>query len=52
MGRMPVVPRKETSGFVVERLAFALLREAIYLVKQRVVSVEDIDNLMKISMGP
>ena len=50
--RMPLVLKKETTGFVANRLAFALLREAIYLVKEGVASVEEIDDLMTSSLGP
>ena len=51
-GRTPVLLKKETTGFIANRLAFALLREAIHLVKEGVASVEDIDDLMTSSMGP
>ena len=50
--RTPIVLKKETTGFVANRLAFALLREAIHLVKEGVASVKDIDDLMTSSMGP
>ncbi|KAL2042308.1 hypothetical protein N7G274_004797 [Stereocaulon virgatum] len=50
--RTPLVLRKETTGFVANRLAYALLREAIYLVQEGVASVKDIDDLMTSSMGP
>lgn len=51
-GRQPVVIHKETRGFVANRLAFALLREAIHLVKEGVVSVEECDAIVTSSMGP
>jgi len=51
-GREPVVVHKEMTGFVANRLAFALLREAIHLVKEGVVSVEDVDRIVTSSMGP
>lgn len=51
-GRAPVLLKKECTGFVANRLAFALLREAIHLVDQGVVSVEDIDSIVQNSMGP
>ena len=50
--RTPIIVKKETTGFVANRLAFALLREAIHLVKEEVVTVEEIDALMTSSMGP
>ena len=52
VGRTPVLLKKECTGFVANRLAFALLREAIHLVDQGVASVEDIDTIVQNSMGP
>ena len=52
MGKVPVHLQKETTGFVGNRLAFALLREAIHLVNEGVASVEDIDSIMENSLGP
>lgn len=52
MGKTPVLLRKETTGFVGNRLAFALLREAIHLVNEGVASVEDVDSVMQNSLGP
>ncbi|KAJ5561684.1 hypothetical protein N7461_000445 [Penicillium sp. DV-2018c] len=43
---------KEISGFVGNRLAFALLREACYLVGEGVVSAEDLDSIVMASLGP
>ena len=51
-GRVPVVLGKETVGFVANRLAFALLREAIHLVNEGVVSPRDVDQIVENSMGP
>ncbi|KZM18338.1 3-hydroxyacyl-CoA dehydrogenase [Ascochyta rabiei] len=51
-GRVPIHIKKETTGFVANRLAFALLREAVHLVDQGVVSVEEIDSIVTNSMGP
>jgi len=52
LGRSPVVVKKECTGFVANRLAFALFREACSLVSQGVVSVEDLDEIVTTSMGP
>lgn len=52
MGKVPVLLQKESTGFVGNRLAFALLREAIHLVSEGVASVEDIDSVMENSLGP
>lgn len=51
-GRVPVHIKKETTGFVANRLAFALLREAIHLVNEGVVSVGELDQIVESSMGP
>lgn len=52
LGRMPTLIRKECTGFVANRLAFALFREAISLVNQGVVSIEHADQIVQSSMGP
>ncbi|KNG50571.1 3-hydroxyacyl-CoA dehydrogenase [Stemphylium lycopersici] len=51
-GRVPVHIKKETTGFVANRLAFALLREAVHLVNEGVVSVGELDSIVESSMGP
>jgi 3-hydroxyacyl-CoA dehydrogenase len=51
VGHRPVVLRKETVGFVANRLAFVLLREAVHLVDEGVVSVEDVDAIVENSIG-
>jgi 3-hydroxyacyl-CoA dehydrogenase len=51
-GREPVVIHKECTGFVANRLAFALLRESIHLVNEGIVSVEELDTIVQSSMGP
>ncbi|KAF2405262.1 NAD(P)-binding protein [Trichodelitschia bisporula] len=51
-GREPVVLKKECVGFVANRLAFALLREAMVLAEQGVADVQDIDRVVESSMGP
>ncbi|PNP59919.1 hypothetical protein FNYG_14765 [Fusarium nygamai] len=51
-GRQPVLLQKEITGFVAGRLAWVLLREAIHLVDQGVVTVEQLDRIIENSMGP
>lgn len=48
----PVTLQKEISGFVGNRLAFALLREACHLVGEGVVSARDLDAIVTSSLGP
>ncbi|KAF9733244.1 hypothetical protein PMIN06_009444 [Paraphaeosphaeria minitans] len=50
--RVPIHIHQETTGFVANRLAFALLREAIHLVDANVVSVAELDRIVESSMGP
>ncbi|OJJ45258.1 hypothetical protein ASPZODRAFT_17479 [Penicilliopsis zonata CBS 506.65] len=48
----PVVVRKEIPGFVGNRLAFALFREACSLVNEGVVHARDLDTIVMASLGP
>jgi 3-hydroxyacyl-CoA dehydrogenase len=50
--RVPIHIKRETTGFVANRLAFALLRESIHLVNEGVVSVCELDAIVESSMGP
>ncbi|KAJ4127075.1 hypothetical protein NW768_008698 [Fusarium equiseti] len=51
-GHRPVKINKETQGFVGNRLAFALFREACHLVSEDVVSVQDLDTIVEASIAP
>lgn len=51
-GHRPVVVRKEIPGFVANRLAFVLFREACSLVAGGVVDVKDLDDIVEASLGP
>lgn len=51
-GHRPIIQNKEIKGFVGNRLAYALLREACYLVAAGVISVQDLDTLVESSIGP
>jgi len=51
-GHNSVVLRKELPGFVGNRLAFVLLREAFHLVTEGVVDVADLDTIVESSIGP
>lgn len=48
----PITLHKEVPGFVGNRLAFALLREACHLVGEGVVSAQDLDSIVTASLGP
>lgn len=51
-GHTPVILHKEVPGFVGNRLAFVLFREACHLVASGVVSVEDLDKIVQESIAP
>jgi 3-hydroxyacyl-CoA dehydrogenase len=50
-GLTPVLVHKEVEGFVFNRLQGAVLREAYCLVRDGVVSVEDVDRIMRDGLG-
>ena len=56
MGKEPVVIKKDSPGFIVNRILFAALNEAAQLVYEGVASVEDVDKAVKLGlnwpMGP
>lgn len=49
--KKPVIVNKDVPGFAANRLQFAVLREALDLVKKGVVSPEGIDDVMKYGLG-
>lgn len=51
LGMKPVVIRREIEAFVGDRLLEALWREALWLVKDDVASVEEIDDIIRYSFG-
>ncbi|MBW1711543.1 MAG: 3-hydroxyacyl-CoA dehydrogenase family protein [Deltaproteobacteria bacterium] len=51
-GSIPVVINKEATGFLVNRLQFALFREVFDLVERGIASPQDIDLAVKNSFGP
>lgn len=52
MGRYPITVRRELPGFVWNRLQFALLREAVYLVEEGVASAEEVDMAVTRGLAP
>ncbi|KIW63920.1 hypothetical protein PV04_08884 [Phialophora macrospora] len=48
----PITLRRETAGFVANRLSFVLFREACSLVARGVCSVEELDEVVRASLGP
>lgn len=51
VGKRPVVVQKEVPGFLLNRLQGALLREALWMVKEGIASPQDIDIALKNSIG-
>ena len=51
IGKTPAVLETEIAGFVVNRLQFALYREALFLIEEGIVKPEDLDNLVVSSIG-
>lgn len=49
--RVVVTLKREIPGFIGNRLAFALFREAVYLVDEGIATVEDIDKVMTAAIG-
>jgi 3-hydroxybutyryl-CoA dehydrogenase len=43
---------QDIPGFVVNRLQYAILREALYLVEQGVASIEDVDRAVETTLAP
>jgi 3-hydroxybutyryl-CoA dehydrogenase len=51
IGKRPAIVEKETPGFVANRLQFALLREALFIVEQGIASPEDVDTIITQGFG-
>lgn len=51
IGAEPVVLRKAVPGFIGNRLQFAVMREALHLVRIGVADPETVDTVMKASLG-
>ena len=51
IGKTPVVLRKESVGFIGNRLQFALLREALSIVDRGIASAADVDTVVKTGFG-
>jgi 3-hydroxybutyryl-CoA dehydrogenase len=51
LGKAPVIVRRDTPGFIANRLQYALLREAYALVDSGVCSFEDVDRAVVHGLG-
>jgi len=50
-GKKPVMVKKDIPGFVLNRIQFAVLREAMHIVESGASSIEDVDNVLKYGLG-
>ena len=51
IGKTPVILKKEITGFIVNRVQVAFLRECFNLIEQGICTAEDIDIAVRGSMG-
>ena len=51
LGKSPVLIGKEIAGFVANRLQAAMMRESIHLVKEGVINMEGLDQIVSSSIG-
>jgi 3-hydroxybutyryl-CoA dehydrogenase len=51
LGKQPAIVQKDIPGFVANRIAYAIYREAIYLLEEGVADLETIDTLCRHSLG-
>ncbi len=49
--KKPVIVKKDVKGFVLNRLQYAVLREALYIAENDIADLEDVDNVMKYGLG-
>ena len=50
VGKVPVVLRKEATGFVGNRLQFALFREVLAIVEQGIAGPEAVDQVVQVRL--
>lgn len=51
VGKQPVKVKKDASGFILNRLQFCILREAMHIVESGIADKEDVDNVFKYALG-
>lgn len=50
-GKRPIVLQRDVPGHIGNRLQYALLREALYIVQQGIASAEDVDAVVELTIG-
>lgn len=51
IGLQPILLKKPIAGFIGNRIQFAILREALYLLRLSIGSAEDIDRVVQLTLG-
>jgi 3-hydroxybutyryl-CoA dehydrogenase len=51
VGKVPVRVQKDAKGFILNRIQFAVLREAMHIVESGIAQKEDVDNVLKYGLG-
>jgi 3-hydroxybutyryl-CoA dehydrogenase len=51
LGKDPVICQKDVPGFIVNRIAYAMYREALHLVESGVADIETIDRSLRNTLG-
>lgn len=51
LGKKPVLVKKDVPGFIGNRLQYALLREALYLIEENIAKADDVDKAMRYGLG-
>ncbi len=51
LNKKPVLVKKDIPGFLGNRMQYALMREAVYLLEENVASAEDIDTMVRAGFG-
>ncbi|MBA7671645.1 3-hydroxybutyryl-CoA dehydrogenase [subsurface metagenome] len=51
LNKKPVLVKKDIPGFLGNRMQYALMREAVHLLEEKVASAEDIDTMVRAGFG-
>jgi len=51
VGKQPVTVKKDASGFILNRIQFCILREAMHIVESGIAEKEDVDKVLKYGLG-
>jgi 3-hydroxybutyryl-CoA dehydrogenase len=51
LGKKPIMVKKDAPGFALNRIQFAVLREAMHIVESGIADREDVDKVLKYGLG-